>query len=185
VTRVRRFVVAEEDALDGIVRRLLPLPPSLRYYDDFADMVRTIRDLPIRNSVIISLDGAGATISLETFGPAAIVVKHVLVDWFSRADPHTVVIRLQHLCDYVRSFGLRSFQHLIAMPPQDVRIHWHSYVRPKITAQQASAAKAMLYSLCNLSIGAWNSGFAGVVRNLTGPTEDPCPSSGFLGQQAA
>ncbi|MBB5051026.1 integrase [Afipia massiliensis] len=161
-----------ETAMTAIVGSLPPLPALVRYHDDFADEVRSLRDWSEALSVAITLDGRRQNIEFSLYGLASHVAKHVLVDWFARHDPHTVVSYASSLAAYVRDNGLWSLNTLISAPIFDARSHWDVFARVKSTPGQAAALRAMLQSLCSLSIGHWNPASTPLVRRLTSPKRD-------------
>ena len=161
-----------EHALAEIDRSLPHLPTVVRYHDDFADEVRTVRDLRQAASVLLELDGERRKIDLTAFGSATLVVKHVVADWLVRSDPHSVVKRVAGLVSYVRGWGLTSLYTLISAPIFDARSHWNAFAGVKATAAQAESLRALLHSLCGLSIGYWNPASALLVRALRSPRVD-------------
>ncbi|WP_407112182.1 tyrosine-type recombinase/integrase [Bradyrhizobium sp. LMG 9283] len=161
-----------EPALAEIIRLLPSLPPIVRYHDDFADAVRTIRDFATSTALQVELDGKRLNISLGSFGSVTTVIKHVIVDWLSRHDPETAFNFTGRLVSYIRDCGLESLKTLILAPIFDARSHWNVFAKAKSTGSQASALRAMLHSLCNLSIGHWNPASAPLVRALKGPKTD-------------
>jgi len=161
-----------DTALVEIARTLPDLPTVVRYHDDFEDKLRTLRDLAGAASVPIELDGRRQFIHFDTFGTAAPVLKHVIVDWIGRLDPHTVSMAATSLSLYVRDHGLHSLYTLISVPVFEARAHWDLFARIKATPPQATALRALLHSLCNLSIGYWNPRCAPLVRSLKSPRVD-------------
>lgn len=161
-----------ETAIAAVVRSLPPLPPLVRYHDDFADEVRTLRDLSEATSLDITLDGARQKIDFSVFGTASQVIKHIVVDWLARHDPHSTVFYARNLAGYVRDNGLESLKTLISAPIFSARSHWNEYARAKSIPGQAAALRAMLHSLCGLSIGHWNPSSAPLVRALKSPKVD-------------
>jgi integrase len=161
-----------DTAITAILRSLPPLPPLVRYHDDFADKVHALRDLSEVSSVIVELDGKRRRINFGEYGSASTIIKHVVADWFTRLDLHTVAQCANQLETYVRDHGLNSLKTLIAATIFDARSHWNVFARPKATPNQARALRGMLHSLCNLSIGHWNPASAPLVRALKSPKVD-------------
>jgi integrase len=159
-------------AMAAILLSLPPLPLLVRYHDDFADEVHALRDLSEVSSVVVEFDGRRWHINFGRYGPASPIVKHVVADWVTRVGIHTVHARANHLEKYVQDHGLSSLMTLIAAPIFDARSHWNVFTRPKTTPSQAVVLRAMLRSLCNLSIGHWNPPSAPLVRAMKGSKRD-------------
>lgn len=160
-------------AMTAVVGSLPPLPPLVRYHDDFADEIRTLRDFSKASFVKIEIDGRRERIEFDRFGSAASVIKHVVAEWLARHDPHTVAVYGKELAGYVRDNGQESLCTLISAPIYDARSHWNVFALAKTTPNQAAALRAMLHSLCRLSIGHWNPPSAPLVRALKSPKSDP------------
>lgn len=171
MTAVQQANFDIELTLADITRSLPPLPSLVRYHDDFADEVHAIRDLTTATSIPISLDGVRNNISFDCFGSTVFIIKHVVVDWFARLDPHSVSLRAHALASYVKD-SPDSFKFLIAAPIFDARSHWNVFARAKSTPGQAAALRSMLHSLCDLSIGHWNPHSVPLVRALRSPKTD-------------
>lgn len=161
-----------DTAIVAITRTLPELPTVVRYHDDFEDKTRSIKGLADASSVVIEIDGERRQIHFAKFGLAASILKHVVVDWIGRFDPHSVALNAKNLTFYVRDQGLNSLFTLVSAPVFEARAHWDRIARTKATPPQATALRALLHSLCNLSIGHWNPGCAPFVRTLKGPKVD-------------
>lgn len=159
-------------AIVAIVDSLPPLPPIVRYYDDFAAEFYDLTDLTSLPSAIVKIDGKRLRINFEGYRSLSAILKHVVVDWFHRFDLHTVVNQMSQLESYVRCHGIDSLITLVAAPIVDARSHWNIFARPNATLSQARALRSMLHSLCRLSIGYWNPGFGTLVRALKSPRVD-------------
>lgn len=165
----------EPELLDEVARlslRLPSLPPVIRYFDDFENEWRSIRNLVDQTEIELTLDGTVQLIRLATLGPANEVYKHILVDWFSRFDPHSIAIQSAAISSYVAKVGLGSFVTLITAAPFEARAHWNATVVPNATAKQSESLRAALHSLCRLAIGQWTSSYIPLISALTGPKID-------------
>lgn len=116
-----RFTPQLLSDLANLSGRLPSLPPVVRYFDDFTNEMQSIRDLSSKNEVKIVLDGLERTISFTAFRPIEAIMKHVVVDWFQRLDPTTVVIKNSNLLRYISRCGVESIAYLVASPPFDAR----------------------------------------------------------------
>lgn len=163
---------ALSDATARLSVELPPLPTIVRYYDDFANEMRSLNDIQSKNSVDILLDGIHTTIDFRKYRPAELIIKHVFVDFLRRLDPHSVVIRYGSLLSYIERRGVKHLIELLISTPFEARALWNSRVGPDVTAVEAWALKAMLHSLCRLSVGEWSPPAASIVRGLRGPKVD-------------
>lgn len=126
----------EPALLDEVARlavKLPPLPPVLRYFDDFENEWRSVRALVDQTEIELMIDGTVQVIRLGTMGPANQVYKHILVDWFSRFDPHSIAIQNAAISSYVAKVGLGSFVSLVTASPFEARAHWNAVVVPNAT----------------------------------------------------
>ncbi|WSH68192.1 site-specific integrase (plasmid) [Rhizobium ruizarguesonis] len=160
------------EEIASLTAKLPPLPPVVRYFDDFANETRSIRNLASVPGVGIELDGASAKISFDPYAPAELVLKHVLVDFFDRLDPHSVTIRFGSLQRYVLRRGVASLLALISLSPFDARSHWNTFVLSDVSAVETWALRAMLHSLCRLNIGHWSPLSTSIIRGLKSPRVD-------------
>ncbi|MDW4653165.1 hypothetical protein NQ246_26810, partial [Escherichia coli] len=55
-------------AMTAVVGSLPPLPPLVRYHDDFADEIRTLREFSKASFVKIEIDGRRERIEFDRFG---------------------------------------------------------------------------------------------------------------------
>jgi integrase len=134
--------------------------------------MQSIRDLSSKNEVKIVLDGLERTISFTAFRPIEAIMKHVVVDWFQRLDPTTVVIKNSNLLRYISRCGVESIAYLVASPPFDARSHWNTNVLADVKADESWALRALLHSLCRLNIGHWSLPAASIIRGLKSPKVD-------------
>jgi integrase len=161
--------------LAGITRlstKLPPLPPVVRYFDDFTNEMHSLRNLAESDSITMFLDGRERKIDFTKFRPAEAVIKHILVDWFQRLDPTTVVIKFAGVLSYISRRGIESVTHLITSSPFDARAHWNTYVLSDVKADESWALRTALHSLCRLNISHWTPPAASIVRALKSPKVD-------------
>lgn len=152
--------------------KLPPLPPVVRYFDDFSNKTHSIRDLAGMEDVVFLLDGLKSPVDFAAFGPAQQILKHVVVDWLQRLDPHTVIINCRRIRSYASQRGTASLLYLIAASPFDARAHWNTFVLAGVTAEESWSLRAMLHSLCRLNIGHWTAPAASIIRALQSPKVD-------------
>lgn len=165
----------EPSHLADIVRlsmEMPSLPPVIKYFDDFDNEMRSVQMQADDSRIEFELDGNRALLDFAVFGITEVLMKHVLADWVSRLDPHTVTGYFYHVQSYVVRRGLDSLAHLINASPIDARSHWNTYVLSNVTAAQTWGLRALLHSLCRLSIGHWSSPAASIIRGLKSPKID-------------
>ncbi|MGO7543910.1 tyrosine-type recombinase/integrase [Rhizobium beringeri] len=161
---------AQLNALSDLVGRLSPLPSVVRYYDDFANETRSIKWEGI-GDVAVQLDGTSIRLEPWKLGPAELLMHHVMSDWFSRLDPHSVVINTERLVHF-GSRNIGALYELILSAPYEARSVWVSKILPTVTASQSWAVRAMLHSLCRLNIGQWSPQAVSIVKGLKSPKVD-------------
>ncbi|OCP37375.1 hypothetical protein [Ensifer sp. LC163] len=81
------------DEITSLTAKLPSLPSVVRYFDDFNNEVHSIRDISSSGRILICVDGLERVIDFDAFGALSIAMKHVVVDWFQRLDPTTVVMK--------------------------------------------------------------------------------------------
>jgi len=160
------------DEIARLSANLPPLPSTVRYYDDFANEFRTIRGIADAEWLELNLDGTSQILAFERLGPSRQVYNHVLIDWFSRFDPHSIGIQHNAIMSYIGKVGLESFVTLVTAQPFDARAHWNMMVVPNATAKQSESLRAALHSLCRLSVGHWSPSHTVIVSSLIGPKID-------------
>ncbi|NTF72706.1 site-specific integrase [Rhizobium rhizogenes] len=160
------------DKLVELAAKLPELPPVVRYFDDFADEIVSVRNIATTDHIELRLDGVRCSLELDLFGSATIVLKHVLVDWLHQYDPHSVKLWFDKLSSYVIRRGLGSFAYLVASPTYDARAHWNTFVLAQVQVDEGSALRAMMRSLCRLNIGHWTPAATSIIRALKSPNVD-------------
>jgi integrase len=171
----RRSPAAQRDhaqlaAVAALAKGLPPLPPFVRYYDDFAGETRTIEWEGI-GDVVLLLDGSHIRLEPWKLGPAEPIIHHVMTDWFSRLDPHTVAVHTDRVVDFAAG-DIGALYDLMLLAPHEARSVWTLRILPKVTAANSSALRAMLHSLCRLNIGHWTPAAASIIRALKSPKVD-------------
>lgn len=163
MTAIRKVPPKIRTAIEEIVRSLPELPPVIRYYDDFEDKIRTIKELDALSSVSLNLDGKKIRIDFGVFGHARTIFKHIFVNWIIRLNPRTVSANFLRLDAYTRAFGDESIIFFICASASEARAHWNTYMRANAPPDQAQAIRTMLHTLCNLAVGSWNPNCASVI----------------------
>jgi len=152
---------------------LPPLPSVIRYFDDFADMFRSIRTPAQHGIWTLTVDGRSANLDCWFLGrPYIPLVKHVFAIWLASAGPTTAIIRSAALNIHVNRFGSAAIDAMLTMTPDHYRRFWIDEIAPTISPPVAFALRAFLHAVCDLGVGAWNTDLHDYVRRLSGPRQD-------------
>ncbi|RWK21496.1 MAG: site-specific integrase, partial [Mesorhizobium sp.] len=122
--------------------------------------------------VVLLLDGERYRVDFAAFGSAQTIIKHVVLDWLQRHDPHTVHINCKNLVSYISHRDIGSLVYLIVSSPFDARAYWNRHVLSDATTAHTWSLRAMLHSLCRLNIGHWSPPAASIIRGLKSPKVD-------------
>lgn len=163
---------ALSDEIASMSAKLSLLPPVIRYFDDFQKEMKSIRDISSSGKISISVDGLERFIDFDAFGVLDIVMKHVVVDWFQRLDPTTVVMKVANVLRYITRCGLEPVAYLFVSSPFDSRAYWSTQVLSDVKADESWALRAALHSLCRLNIAHWSPLSASIIRGLKSPKVD-------------
>ena len=116
---------------------LAPLPSVVRYFDEFTEQTHSIRDLANAEFIHLALDGQKHRLDFRAFRPLEHVLKHVVVDWLNRLDPHTASIYANSVRRYVLRSGIGSLANLVAGTPYEARAYWNAIVVGDVTAPES------------------------------------------------
>ncbi|WP_246304592.1 site-specific integrase [Ensifer sesbaniae] len=152
--------------------KLPPLPLVVKYFDDFSNKTHALRNIEEDKPLTLCVDGREWKIDFARFQPAESVFRHIFVEWLSRLDPTTVVMKVAGVHRYVSRRGIGSLVELITSTPYDARAHWNTYVLADVSADESFALRSTLHSLCRLNIGHWSSPMASIIRGLKSPKVD-------------
>lgn len=154
----------ESIALTG----LPPLPSLLRYYDDFEDKTRTLRDLKGNDIWRIQADGEARNIDFtESDALLKDLNKHIAASLLSRLDiPNAVDAAV---------FCIRSEKHLLAAISNSCakfRDYWINEIYPSFSSRHATQMRACINALCDLAVAPWNPDLKGFVSQLPAAKSD-------------
>jgi integrase len=158
--------------ISGINTKLPPLPEVVRYYDDFADEMHSIRNMTDSNCFTITNSGTTQRFDVSEYGDASAILRHVFVEFIQKLDPDTVISYISEIRKYASRRGIWSLQQLISSSPFDARSHWNTYVLSDITPSESYGLRAMLHSLCRLNIGLWTPSASSIVKGFASPKRD-------------
>jgi integrase len=161
------------DRVQAVIDLLPALPLSVRYFDDFVDKYRCIRDLSANHLWLIETDGLKARIDFTGFGPFSPIMKHVFVDLLTRLDPASVSSCYYSAKRLVQRFDAAAvLGAMLLLEPFEYRAYWVNQLLPTLIAEEARALKAFLQSLCNLHLGSWRSDYSNYASLLPLPKAD-------------
>jgi hypothetical protein len=153
---------------------LPPLPPLVRYWDDFAEKTRSVRD--IRNLSVIEFvcDGRQSFWDLSDLRAAsAILLKHTFCWLIGRRDPSTVRLYMERIVGMLRRTDAAILEQLAWRPPHEVRCKWDMELYPLFdNVIVADSFKRVLHSFCAASIGHWRPEFSDYVSKFRVPPTD-------------
>lgn len=150
---------------------LPPLPSVIRYYDDFEDKFNSIREPENLDRWDIYYDGGKSVLDFgQVSSLLRVIVKHVAADIFLRMDPSAAEKTCRGL---LNSFSNNSYLiRALVLRPDEFRVLWVNDILPSRTWSYCSDIRAVLHSLCNLSIGHWRPEMRPYVSLLESPQRD-------------
>ena len=160
-------------ALRAACASLPALPSVIRYFDDYAEKHRSIK-APERHSIwTLMLDGRTRNLDCGLLGKHYMpLLKHVYSVWLRSVEPATVVTRAESLGAHIERVGTTTIDAMLTMTPDAYRRYWIEKVMPIGSFREAIALRAVLHSLCDLSIGPWSADLHPYVRRLEGARQD-------------
>ena len=160
------------DSVTAATKRLPPLPPLIRYKDEFHGVTRTIVLDEALDTFEFQMDGLKRNIDLSVFGAARNLFKHLVVDWFHHLAPRSAIGMVDDLRSFVRKVGLSPLLELTVSTPADVSLLWDTRVLPNCTTFNANTLKRLLHSCCDLSFGEWGREGKSIITALRGVRAD-------------
>lgn len=144
----------EPDALVGLIQQLPALPRVVRYYDDFDDKVRSVRDFSDVNACDLVINGTSRHLNFSRFGLSYdLLVKHLLVYFFSED------LRVSTAYSYIQSFAHidRNFLvEILSAGPKGIRPVWTKlFVLKDITRMSCAAVKCLLCFMAERHLCGW------------------------------
>lgn len=156
-----------ESALAGAVQQLPPLPAIIRYDDDYAGIVRSIRTQDSTRSWEIKADGRVARINWDLFPEISrLLVQNWLVWHLQKYDATTSIRRAelaQQFCDV-----LPDTLNGLTQPVERSKEYWLSSVLG--WSQQIhvlSLFKSFMFFMCEANIGPWTPSHRNFVSQWT------------------
>lgn len=157
------------DNISEALSRIPPLPPLVRYWDDFAERYLVVRDLEATDVWAVQVAGQECRIDFSVFAVRhRSIFKHCAVDVLAKRLPGTATSYLSSLASISPHAREEFVDCLVCAHPNDFRHYWIKGFVPRVTAGQARGAKAMLRTACFLTLGAWSPDMLDYVSLLPG-----------------
>lgn len=155
--------------LEQALLRLPPLPSLIRYWDDFAEVWRTIPE-PSSNTWPIKADGEIYKLKFSSLSPQLPkdLIKHWL--WWSLGKHACATVRTTYEV-FVRVSDRAC--EIMFLKPMALREHWYTKIKPSCSNFQLRALKSLLQYCCEYSIGALQPGLCDFVSALRLHPSDP------------
>lgn len=159
--------------LQAACASLPALPSVIRYFDDYTEKYRSIKE-PERHSIwTLVLDGRSQNLDCRTLGkPYAPLLKHVYAVWLASVEPATATTYAEGLKAHVNRVGTMTIDAMLTMTPDAYRRFWIEKVVPIGSHRETAALRAVLHSLCDLGVASWSADLHPFVRRLAGPSQD-------------
>lgn len=138
-----------------ILQQLPPLPSSIRYYDDFDDRLRTIKDIAKVTRCEIYVDGTRKIIDFGRFDDQLrTLLKHLMLYFIAEdLQPTSIYYYLQSLY----KVSTEDFIRIIQTGPYDIKPLWHQLlIREDWTIATYGALKKLLSFLSIHNLCGWS-----------------------------
>ncbi|PFH12398.1 phage integrase family protein [Collimonas sp. PA-H2] len=146
--------VSGEDVLHQLCASLQPLPSVLRYYDEFDDTIRAIRNPSIES--VFELFCHGRSVKVD-FGrrrrECALIFKHILMQMFKQD------LSVRTVANYFSDFHHFTDDDVAALArtsPLDVGLLWAEWRARELSQSVYKLAKHMLQLLCIYRWNGWS-----------------------------
>lgn len=159
-------------SIAAIAAGLPMLPSTIRYYDDFTDEYRSIRNPRSLSKWDIRFDGRKVTLNFsELTDDLSLIFKHIAADILHRLDPSAAA----NICAGLlgKAVGTGHLIGALTLSPEDFRNVWNLEIQSSESWGYSRDIRTLLHSLCNLSIGFWNFEMRPFVSLLKSPPQDP------------
>ena len=154
------FTPGVADPVGDLVKSLPPLPPVIRYYDEFDERVRSIPEFRTSNKLQLSHNGRVVYIDLAQCSPDwSLLLKHIMAFMLNNSLAIGTII-----CYIlpIRCLEQRDLSLLLTSGPRGIKETWshlRSYYSNRNQAFFASL-KHLLYMLCKYHLSGWAEPYA-------------------------
>ena len=161
------------DKFSSVLASLPALPSSVRYYDDYEDKFRSIRDLATKDVWFIEFDGQSRRLSFDEY-PVEVrdLLKHIVVNMVTSLRPTSVVNYFARYSQRTREALPDILSCMTTLLPYEFRELWISSIEPNCAYGDAPGLLAILLSLCHLHVGNWSDDYLDYVSLFPRPHKD-------------
>lgn len=154
----------------SIVEHLPVLPPMVRYYDDFDEKQRSIRDFQEASSFVVYVDGRAINVGLDHLSaPNALLIKHVFVNLLAQGRAPTTAVKYVLGSKAIGDAGLSEISTLV---PVQAGVFWSVFFSRELPSDAYACAKSILQLLCKHRLGGWSESYLEVISALPLPFKD-------------
>ena len=144
-----------EAALASVIHQLPSLPEIIRYDDDYAGIVRSIRTLDSTNAWEIKADGRVARINWNVFPRKSTPLVQSWLVWHLHKYDATTSIRHAELAHQFRDVLSEVLGGLV-QPAENAKEFWHSSVLGwSQETHTLSFLKTFMFFMCEANVGPW------------------------------
>lgn len=154
----------------AIVAQLPPLPPVIRYYDDFDDKQRSIRDPATTTYFSIHIDGRVVKVGFDHLPEQlALLIKHVFLYLLGEGLAPSSASKY---ASGSKAIGEAEIVRLLGVAPTGIGSFWASFFARDLPAEAYACAKSILRLLCKYRLNQWADSYHGVISALPLPFND-------------
>jgi len=154
----------------SIVAQLPLLPPVIRYYDDFDERQRSIRDPATAKCFAVHVDGRVVNVGFDHLPEQlAPLIKHVFLYLLSEglAPSSASMYALGS-----KAIGEAGIVSLLGVTPTAIGSFWADFSARDLPAEAYACAKSILRLLCKYRLNQWADSYHGVISALPLPFKD-------------
>ena len=159
-----------ENGACRIVAQLPLLPPVVRYYDDFDEKQRSIRDPTTAKCFAVHIDGRVVKVSFDHLSEQlAPLIKHVFLHLLGEG------LAPSSASKYAlgsKAIGEAEIISLLGVAPTKIGSFWAVFFARGLPTEAYACAKSILRLLCKYRLNKWADSYDGVISALPLPFKD-------------
>lgn len=159
-----------EAAACRIVAQLPLLPPVIRYYDDFDEKQRSIRDPTTAKYFPVHIDGRVVKVGFDHLPEKlALLIKHVFLYLLGEG------LAPSSASKYAlgsKAIGEAGIVNLLGAAPTEIGSFWAEFSARDLPTEAYACAKSILRLLCKYRLNQWADSYHGVISALPLPFKD-------------
>ncbi|QTK49553.1 hypothetical protein [Xanthomonas euvesicatoria] len=153
-----------------IVAQLPLLPPVIRYYDDFDEKQRSIRDPTTAKCFAVHIDGRVVKVGFDHLPEQlALLIKHVFLYLLGEG------LAPSSASKYAlgsKAIGEAGIVNLLGVAPTEIGSFWAAFSARGLPAEAYACAKSILRLLCKYRLNQWADSYHDVISALPLPFKD-------------